>query len=108
MKKFGHSMAFGRRAMPRSNAPALAVLSTATTNYAADLMDLSRTGARLEAECLPRIGEDLVFQAEKVRCPAAVVWLAGRQCAIEFDTPLAGGEVKHIRALSDFGPRRRS
>ena len=102
MSEFGISTAFGRRAAPRTSAPVIAVLSTESGDYSTELVDLSRTGARLKSSLLPRMGEDLLFKAEKVRCSATVVWLDGNQCALEFDTPLAAIEVKHIRALSNF------
>jgi hypothetical protein len=102
MTSFGNSTAAGRRLAPRRDAPICAVLSSATTHYSAELVDISRTGARLRSLKFPRCGEDVVFQAEKVRAAAEVIWLEDDECALEFDTPIAAGEVNRIRALANF------
>ena len=102
MRKFWISTALGRRAMPRTSAPVIVLLSNATNQYSAELVDLSRTGARLKGATLPVLGEDLLFKAEKVRVTGTIVWFDDDHCAVEFDTPIAGAEVKRIRALSNF------
>lgn len=88
--------------MPRTDAPLLAVLSRGSAELTAELINLSRTGARLKGSGFPEEGEELIFRAEKVMAACAVVWLDGDQCAVEFDTPIAAAEVARIRALAKF------
>jgi hypothetical protein len=102
MVRFGNSTVHGRRAMPRTDAPLLAVLSKGNAEHTAELINLSRTGARLKGSGFPEEGEELIFRAEKVQAACSVVWLDGDQCAVEFDTPIAAAEVKRVRALARF------
>ena len=102
MRNFGISQARGRRSLPRTQAPLDVRLSTGAADQAADLLDLSRTGARLKAACALDEGQQVMFQAEKVRAAGEIIWIDGDECGVEFDTPIAADEVKHIRALANF------
>ena len=102
MVRFGNSTVHGRRAVPRTEAPLVAILSTDSIQHHAVLVDLSRTGARLKGQSFPKEGEELTFQAEKVLAAGAVVWLDGDQCGVEFDRPIAAAEVNRVRALAKF------
>lgn len=102
MRFFGISQARGRRSVPRTLAPLEALLSTPAADHSAELLDLSRTGARLGAVCFLDEGQQVMFRAEKVRAAAEVVWIDGGECGVEFDTPIAADEVKRIRALAKF------
>jgi len=101
MVKFGNSTR-GRRAVPRTEAPMVAVISTSGVHHNAELMDLSRTGARLKGRSFPDEGEELTFKAEKVTAAGIVIWLAGDHCGVAFDTPIAAAEVQRIRAFAHF------
>jgi hypothetical protein len=100
MTTFGNSPARGRRAVPRASAPLVVALSTSGTKNRAELIDVSRTGARLKGGAFPDEGEELTLEAEKIRIVGEVVWSDGDQCAVAFDTPIAIAEVKRIRALA--------
>jgi len=102
MRKFGTSKAGGRRAVPRTEAPLLAILSTVAQNHSATLMDISRTGARLTGISLPAEGEELTFRTGKVEVLGGVVSTESDQCAVEFDIPIAGAEVNRLRSLANF------
>ncbi len=102
MRRFGTSHATGRRSVPRTAAPLVAVLSTSAGDHPAALVDVSRTGARLSAEVLPAIGDELTFRAEDIEAFGDVVWCEAHQCAIEFDTPIAVSEVKRLRLLGSI------
>ncbi len=102
MHEFGTSLAQGRRLVPRIPVPLIAVLSTAAGDHPAKLMDISRTGARLCAEMLPIVGEQLTFRAEDVEATANVVWSTGHKCGVEFATPIASVEVERLRRLGSL------
>ena len=102
MRSFGTSQATGRRSVPRAETPLIAVLTTAEAHHSAELVDLSRTGARLKGLTFPEEGADLVFHAGKVRAAGEVIWINGNQCGVAFDTPIAGAEVNRIRVLANL------
>lgn len=77
------------------------MLLTSCGHHAADLIDLSRTGARLKGGSFPLEG-GLTFKVEKICVPAELVWINGDECAVEFDTPIAANEVARIRAVANF------
>jgi hypothetical protein len=98
MRSFGSSNARGRRSVPRTQAPVIAVLSSATGEYFASVTDVSRTGARVEAETLPPLGEQLIFSAVDVQARGGVVRSTADFCAIEFETPIAASEVQRLQS----------
>jgi hypothetical protein len=99
MSTFGKSRATGRRFAPRVAAPIHATLSSGLRNDAAELVEVSRTGARLAGKSLPTIGEQLTFRAGDVQALGEVVRSERHECAIEFQTPIATGEVDQLRKL---------
>jgi hypothetical protein len=106
MRTFGISQARGRRSVPRTEAPLIAVLATDAADHSAELIDVSRTGARLKGPVFPAAGADLVFHAGKVRAAGEVIWIDGDQCGVAFDTPIAAAEVTRIRVLANLtGPQ---
>jgi|SRR3954452_13784598 hypothetical protein len=102
MRMFGRSRATGKRLVPRTEAPVLAVLSTSAGNHRAAIIDISRTGVRLGGEHLPAVGEQLTFRADDVRAVGDVVWSEGSCCAVEFATPIAAGEVNRLRIIGSI------
>lgn len=99
MRTFGISHACGRRSVPRAEAPLVAVLATSAGDHPAALIDISRTGARLDAEVLPAVGAEITFSAGEVQAAGNVIWSETGTCAIEFDTPIAAWEVLRLRLL---------
>ena len=102
MVRFGNSTAFGRRVAPRTEAPFVALLSTSNAQHTAELVDLSRTGARLKGKGFPDEGEELTLRAEKISAAGVIVWVDGEECGVVFDTPIAAAEVNRVRALAKF------
>ena len=102
MRSFGVSQARGRRSVPRAHAPLTVQISTRAGDCPTALVDISRTGARLSGESLPRMGEQVVLKAEKIQAAAVIVWCEAGSCAIEFDTPIAVSEVKMLRWLAQL------
>lgn len=85
--------------MPRAHAPLVAVLVTLAGDHPAELIDISRTGARLRGEILPPVGEQAMFKAAKVNATVEVVWREAGSCAVEFDMPIAAAEVQRLQWL---------
>ena len=102
MGTFGTSQARGRRAVPRAATPLIAVLAAGAAHHSAELIDLSRTGARLKGATFPEEGVDLIFHAGKVRATGEVIWIEGDHCGVAFDTPIAAAEVNRIRVLANL------
>jgi len=103
MRLFGSSNARGRRSVPRIQAPVIAVLSSPTGEYFASVTDVSRTGARVEAEMLPPLGEQLVFTAADVQARGGVVRSTAEFCAIEFEMPISVSEVQRLQSGGSSG-----
>ena len=100
MRTFGVSQARGRRSVPRTQAPFVALLSMSAGDFPASIIDISRTGARLRCAMLPSVGQQLSFRAQDVHTSAEVIWCSAGYCAVEFDTPIAASEVQKLRDLS--------
>jgi len=84
----------------------VAVISASGVHHNAELLDLSRTGARLKGRSFPEEGDELTFKAEKVSAAGIVVWVDGDRCGVAFDTPIAATEVQRIRAFAHFVERQ--
>jgi PilZ domain len=97
MRSFGLSQATGRRIVPRAEVAASAVISMSAGDHPVGLIDISRTGARLHGEFLPRVGQQVEFSADRVNASAQVVWSDTDTCAIEFDTPISISEVQRLK-----------
>lgn len=100
MRLFGNSHAGGRRSVPRAQAPLPTVLSTTVGDYQVALINISRTGARLQGKFLPAVGQQVSFRAADVHACAEIVWCDADTCAVEFDTPIASPEVLRLRSLA--------
>ena len=97
MRIFGKSEPTGRRSVPRIQARLIAVLSMSAGDYPAELIGISRTGARVHAEILPPVGQQLTFRVDDVHACAGVIWSEAGACALEFETPIAVSEVQRLR-----------
>jgi hypothetical protein len=102
MLTFGKSNGGGRRKSPRSQAPLLATLSTIAHDYRAGLVNLSSTGARLSAPCLPGVGEDVILKADKVMSSGHVVWSEEGQCGVAFHCPITKEDAERLSSEADF------
>ena len=96
-RTFGKSTGGGRRKSARSQAPLLGTLSTIADDYRVGLVNLSSTGARVSAPCLPSVGEDVIFKAEKVVSSGHVIWSEGGQCGVAFERPITDVDAERLR-----------
>jgi PilZ domain len=101
MRTFGKSTGGGRRKSARSQAPLLATLSTIASDYRVGLVNLSSTGAQVSAPCLPALGEDVIFKADKVVSLGQVVWSEAGQCGVAFERPITGADAERLRNEAD-------
>ena len=63
-----------------------------------DLLDISRTGARLRGEDLPDAGQELLALIGKLEAFATVAWRKADQCGIKFDIPLSERAVAIVES----------
>lgn len=97
MGEFGKKNGGGRRLAARTCAPLIAVFTTTTRSHSAVLIDLSSTGARIGGEHLPEKGEELLLSVGKLRAFGTVKWVAGRECGVHLDAPLATEDIAEIQ-----------
>ena len=63
-------------------------------------MDVSRTGARLEAADLPAAGKDVILRCGPIDTLGTVVWKSRGQCGVHFDEPVGGQDLVALRAVA--------
>ena len=97
MGTFGKSKGGGRRIAPRTEGPLRAVVTTLSGSRSADLVDISGTGARLCANGLPEIGEEISVKVEGVSAFGTVVWADGDIRGMVFDEPLTPDAEQLLR-----------
>jgi hypothetical protein len=109
---FGKSNGGGRRFAKREVAPVLVSFTTLAGNCSAVLVDVSRTGARLRGETLPREGDELVLTMDRLKTFATVAWAADGECGLAFDLPLPPEEIHRIKqnvtAAASWAPELRA
>ena len=98
MVAFGKCKGGGRRSAARAAAPLIAVYTTLNQSRSALLVDVSATGARLRAEHLPQMGDEMFLSVDKVRAFGRVIWSDSGDCGVAFDEPLAPDEEQLLRA----------
>ena len=63
------------------------------------LLDVSRTGAKLEGRDLPLVGKDVILRCGDVDSFGTVAWAEGPRCGITFDEQISLSELIHLRDL---------
>ena len=97
MQIFGKKIGGGRRTAARERLPLPAVISTSENSVVAELVDLSRTCARLRGEHLPPAGATLSLRLECVRAFGTVAWSTELECGVAFDSELSRFELNRLR-----------
>ena len=87
----------GRRDEPRARLLLAASVEALSGHHHVNLLDVSRTGARLEGGELPAVGKDVVLQCGEIDTFGTVVWHSGEQCGLHFDEPISGPELIALR-----------
>ncbi|WP_309661312.1 PilZ domain-containing protein [Sphingomonas sp.] len=90
----------GRRSEPRAYILLPAAVEDLGGRNSVRLLDVSRTGARLEAGDLPAVGKDIILKCGAIDTLGTVVWTIHGRCGIHFDEPLRGQDLIALRALA--------
>ena len=90
----------GRRSEPRAYFVLPAAVEGLGGRNSVRLLDVSRTGARLEAADLPATGKDIILKCGAIDTFGTVVWNVSGRCGVHFDEPLRGPELVALRALA--------
>jgi hypothetical protein len=77
----------------------MAVFTTLTRSKAAEVVDLSCTGARLRGDFLPDDCEELLVSIGRIRAFGRVAWLRGRECGVAFETALSPHDVDEFASV---------
>ena len=67
------------------------------------LLDVSRTGARLEGFGLPDVGKDMILRCGGIDTFGTIAWAESGRCGIQFDEAISGGDLVTLRALAEAG-----
>ena len=90
----------GRRAEPRAYIQLPASVEGLCGRNSASLLDVSRTGARLEAAALPAVGKDVVLRCGGIETFGRVAWNVSGRCGVHFDEPIGGRELVELRRVA--------
>lgn len=90
----------GRRTEPRAHILLPASVEALSGHNSASLLDVSCTGARLEAANLPGTGKDVVLKCGEIDTFGTVVWNASGRCGVHFDEPIGRLELVALRAVA--------
>jgi hypothetical protein len=90
----------GRRSEPRAQLVLPAATEALSGNGHVTLLDVSRTGARLEGQRLPEVGRDIILKCDGIEAFGSVAWTASGRCGVHFDEPIGAGELFALRSLA--------
>ena len=93
-----------RRALRGEVSMAVAMMTT-TESLAVDLLDLSKTGAKLRGRNLPGPGQEVLVLLGRLEAFGFVIWRDDGQCGVHFDvalTDLAVATVERERGSSEL------
>ena len=79
----------GSRRSIREDLTLRSVIMTTTESFLVDLMNLSKSGARLGGGHLPAPGQEVMALIGRLEAFATVVWRDSGQCGIHFDVALS-------------------
>jgi len=90
----------GRRGEPRAYIQLPASVEALGGRNAVSLLDVSRTGARLEGADLPGVGKDVVLRCGAIDTFGTVVWNVSGRCGVHFDEPIGGQDLVALRGVA--------
>ena len=71
----------------------VATLGTDAGELPVRLLDLSRTGARVEMRCPPAVGARVTLCRERMEAGARVIWARAGRCGLAFHAPIKATEL---------------
>ena len=95
----------GRRSERRAYLLLPASAEALSGHRSVKLLDVSRSGARLEGRDLPVVGKDVILRCGGVDTFGTIAWAADEQCGMQFDEPIGVQELVELRALSAASAR---
>lgn len=95
----------GRRSEPRACLLLSASAEALSGNRAVTLLDVSRSGARVEGFHLPGVGRDIILRCGNIDAFGTIVWAASNRCGINFDEPVAAQDLVELRRLAAAAER---
>ena len=90
----------GRRAEPRTHILLPASVEALDGSQRIKLLDVSRTGARLEGAALPEVGKDVILRCGAIDTFGTVVWAASERCGVHFDEPITVSDLIALRNVA--------
>lgn len=87
----------GRRAERRACIQLPASVEALSGRNSVSLLDVSRTGARLEGADLPAIGKDIILRCGAIDTLGTVVWATCGRCGVHFDEPISRQDLIALR-----------
>jgi hypothetical protein len=95
----------GRRAEPRAYLLLPASTQALSGHRHVTLLDVSRTGARLQGADLPEPGKDILIKCVGIEAFGTVAWAVRNRCGIHFDEPLGGRDLVALRHIASSAER---
>ena len=83
-----------RRAAERAKIALPASIQTLAGRKNVSLLNLSETGAMLEGEKLPGVGQDVVLKSGQLELLGIVAWAGNGRCGVTFDNPISREAVQ--------------
>ena len=94
----------GSRRALRENILVRVAMMTTTDSMSVDLLDLSKTGAKLQGQNLPAPGQEVIVLVGRLEAFGSVVWRDQTQCGVHFDVALSDNAVAIVE--SERGPSK--
>ena len=91
----------GRRSEPRATVFLSGAAQGLDGHCAVRVLDISRTGARVEGDRLPTVGKNIILRCGDVDTFGTIAWSASGRSGIHFDEPIALRELVALRMLAD-------
>ena len=88
----------GLRRAVRDEVMIRAGMMTTTDSVGVDLLDLSKSGARLRGDNLPGPGQDVIVLLGRLEVFGSIVWQDEDQCGVHFDVQLSERAVSIVEA----------
>ena len=92
----------GSRKAVREEILIRAAMMTTTESMNVDLLDLSKTGAKLRGENLPAPGQEVLLLIGRLEAFGSVVWRDDNECGVHLDVALSDGALATMQ--SERGP----
>jgi hypothetical protein len=91
----------GRRSEPRAYVVLPASAEALSGRRQVRLLDVSRSGARIEGSDLPETGKEIILKCGSIDTFGMIVWSADGRCGVRFDEEIPLRYLPVLRALSD-------